>query len=313
MKEDQMETSKVSGQVIPTSRYLGQILRQYPLFFFFLFAYLISWILVLPFILSEWGVLSGDFTIAFIIKSYGPFLAAYIMLRVTEGKEGVLRLRKSIRQGRAGWGWYLFVLLGIPSLILLGIILQPGMLAGFQGLRPILVVSYLTNYILVFFGGGPLGEEPGWRGFALPRMQSRFGPLRGTLLLGILWTCWHLPDFLTSAQGGGPGIGLDTFLKNFPMFLLLVTALAVIFTWIFNHTRGSVFLALLAHASVNTPQLVLVPLFPVVDFTGLDLAALIAFVLPALLIIILTRGRLGYGSGQEQSIGQEEFKTHVSI
>jgi membrane protease YdiL (CAAX protease family) len=308
-----VNTSISSDQSASVSRNLQQWTQQHPLFSFFFLAYAFSWILVLPFILSEWGVLSGDYTISFIIKSYGPFLAAYVMLHITEGKEGVLRLRKSIKQVRAGWGWYLFVLLGIPSLILLGIILQPGMLAGFQGLKPILVVSYLINYILVFFGGGPLGEEPGWRGFALPRMQSRFGPLRGTLLLGILWTCWHLPDFLTSAQGGGPGTGPATFLQNFPMFLLLVTALAVIFTWIFNHTRGSVFLALLAHASVNTPQLVLVPLFPAVDFTGLDLAALIAFVLPALLIIILTRGRLGYGSGQEQSFGQEEIKTHASI
>jgi len=281
-------------------------MRQYPLFFFFLIAYGFSWIMVLPFILSEWGILSGDYTITFILKSYGPFLAAYLMLRVTEGKEGVLRLRRSIRQARAGWGWYLFVFLGIPALILLGIILQPGTLASFQGLKPALLVSYLITYVLVFFGGGPLGEEPGWRGFALPRLQSRLGPLQGTLLLGVLWTGWHLPDFLTSAQGGGPGTGFDTFLKNFSYFLMMVTALAIIFTWIFNNTRGSVFLAILAHASVNTPQLVLVPLFPTVDFTKLNLAALITFVVVALLILVLTRGRLGYQIDNEQHLELNE-------
>lgn len=293
-----MDTIQTSKPEVSLSSNRGQLLRQYPLFFYFLLAYGFSWIMVLPFILSEWGFLSGDFTIAFILKSYGPFLAAYLMFYVTEGKEGVLRLRKSLRQARAGWGWYLFILLGIPSMILIGILLQPGTLAGFQGWKPALLGSYLVTYVLVFFGGGPLGEEPGWRGFALPRLQSRFGPLRGTLLLGILWTCWHLPDFLTSAQGGGPGTGLDTFLKNFSFFLVMVTALAIIFTWIFNSTRGSVFLAILAHASVNTPQLVLVPLFPSVDFTKLNLAALIAFGVLALLVMILTRGRLGYQSGQ---------------
>ena len=79
----------------------------------------------------------------------------------------------------------------------------------------------------------------------------------------------------------------------------MVTALAVLFTWIYNHTSGSIFLAILAHASINTPQLALVPLFPAVSFTQLNLAILIAFGLPALLIVILTRGRLGYRSDQD--------------
>jgi membrane protease YdiL (CAAX protease family) len=219
------------------------------------------------------------------------------LTRITEGKDGLRRLRQRIIQIRAGWQWYLFILLGIPALILLGIIIQPGALASFQGLKPYLLVSYPLSYISVFLAGGPLGEEPGWRGFALPRMQQRYGSLWGTLLLGILWACWHLPDFLTSAQGGGPGTSWAAFLINFPIFLLLITALTIILTWIFNHTGGSVFIALLAHASVNTPQVVLVPLFPALNTTSLNLAALIAFGIPALLIIVLTRWQLGYQPG----------------
>ena len=144
----------------------------------------------------------GDFRMVFVLKSFGPFLAAYVVTGVVDGKEGVLRLRKQIRQKQAGRWWYLFVLAGIPAMLVLGIILQPGALASFQGLKPLLLVSYPFTYLAVFFGGGPLGEEPGWRGFALPRMQQRFGALWGTMILGVLWTCWHLPDFLTSAQGG---------------------------------------------------------------------------------------------------------------
>jgi uncharacterized protein len=291
-----MEPSMDSNQSTSTSRNLLELLRRHPLFFFFLIAYAGSWIVSVPFILSEWGILHGDFRIAFVLKPFaGPFLAAFLMTWALEGKAGVQRLRQSLKQRKAGWQWYLFVLLVIPALILIGIVLQPGTTAGFVGLKPVLLVSYPLTYIAVFFGGGPLGEEPGWRGFALPRMQQRHGPLWGTLLLGVLWTCWHLPDFLTSAQGGGPGIdNFSAFLANFPIFLLLVTALAVIFTWVFNHTQGSVFMTLLAHASVNTPQVVLVPLFPALSVTGLNLAALIGFGVPALLILILTRGRLGY-------------------
>jgi uncharacterized protein len=161
-------------------------------------------------------------------------------------------------------------------------------------------VSYPVYFVIVFFGGGPLGEEVGWRGFALPRMQPRYGPLWGTLLLGVLWVFWHLPDFLTPAQGGGPGVSFATLLTNFSIFFLFVVALAIIFTWVFNHTRGSIFIAILLYASINTPQVVWIPLFLAVDVTGMNLAALIAFGVPALLIVILTRGRLGYQPGQER-------------
>jgi uncharacterized protein len=125
-------------------------------------------------------------------------------------------------------------------------------------------------------------------------LQPRYGPLRGTLLLGVAWCFWHLPDFLTPAQGGGPGTSLATILTNFAIFFLMVIALAIIFTWVFNHTAGSVFIAIILHASVNTPQLVLVPLFPTLDVTSLDLAALIGFGVTALLVVILTLGHLGY-------------------
>lgn len=270
------------------------MLRQHPLLAFFILAYAISWILSIPFILAEWGVLQGDFRFVFVIKSFGPYLSAAILIGIIEGKNGLQRFRQRMRQRKAGWQWYLFILLGIPTLILLGIAVQPGALAGFLGVQPVLPLTYLVTYIAVMFGGGPLGEEPGWRGFALPRLQQRHGPLWGTLILSVCWTCWHLPDFLTSAQGGGPGTGLSAFLVNFPIFLALVTAIAILLTWIYNRTGGSIFLAILAHASVNTPQVVLVPLFPAVDTTSLNLAAMIGFGVSALVILILTRGQLGY-------------------
>ncbi len=81
----------------------------------------------------------------------------------------------------------------------------------------------------------------------------------------------------------------------------MVMALAIIFTWVFNHTHGNVFIANLLHAAIDTPQLVWIPLFLAVDETSINLATLIAFGVPALLIIILTRGRLGYQQGQEQT------------
>lgn len=273
---------------------LRQAVQRRPLLFFFLLAYAVSWVLSIPFILGDWGLLQGDMRPVFALKSFGPFIAAYGMVWAVEGKPGVQRFRARFRQAKAGVWWYLFIFIGIPALFMLALLLQPGATQGYVGFTPAAAVTYVVSYIIVFFGGGPLGEEPGWRGFALPRMQHRFGPLVGTLLLGLIWTCWHLPDFLTSAQGGGPGTGLAEFLVNFPIFLLLVLSLAVLLTWVYNHTQGSILLAILAHTSVNVVQVALVPLFPAVTITMLNTAALVGFGIPALLILAFTRGRLGY-------------------
>jgi membrane protease YdiL (CAAX protease family) len=177
---------------------------------------------------------------------------------------------------------------------MLGIILQPGALAGFKGFTTSLLAAYPFYLFATFLGVG-LGEEPGWRGFALPRMQKQLGSLWGTLLLGLLWSVWHLPDFLTTSKGGGEGTGMVSFLTNFPIFTFAVVSLAVIMTWIYNHTQGSLFTAILAHASVDVPEVAgWTALFPAVSMIGMHWALLIGFGIPALLILILTRGRLGY-------------------
>jgi hypothetical protein len=122
-----MNTSITSNQSSSGSKSLPQVMRQHPLISFFFLAYAISWILSIPAILSQWGILSNAvFFISFTIKSFGPFLAAYIMLRVIEGPAAVRRWWQSMRQMHAGWQWYLFILLGIPVLALLGIIVLPG-------------------------------------------------------------------------------------------------------------------------------------------------------------------------------------------
>jgi hypothetical protein len=136
--------------------------------------------------------------------------------------------------------------------------------------------------------------------------MQKYGPLWGTLLLGVLWSFWHLLFFLTPAHGGGPGTSFTTFLTSFFYFFLMVMAIAIIFTWVFNHTGGSIFIANLVHAAIDTPQLVWIPLFLAVDETRLNLASLIAFGVPALLIILLTRGQLGYQPSQEQPLGKLE-------
>jgi CAAX protease family protein len=302
-----METSKVSGQATTAaSSSLRQVMRKHPLLFFFVMAYAFSWIMALPYVLSSWGIVKGDYTLLFDLEQWaGPALAAIIMTGITQGKAGLRRLRNRAKQGRAGWQWYLLILLGAPALLLLGIVVQPGMLASFHGLTNILLVSYPLYFVVVFFGAG-LPEEIGWRGFALPRMQPRYGPLWGTLLLGVVWGFWHALFFLTPDHGGGPGTSFATLLINFSLFLVMIIALAIIFTWVFNHTHGSVFIASLLHTSIDTPQLVWIPLFLGLTEARLDLALLIGFGIPALIIVILTRGRLGYQPGEDRGGREQE-------
>ena len=299
-----MDTSMPSGRSTSASQNLQQVMRQHPLVSFFFLAYAISWILSIPGILTQWSAVPNPtlFTLFFTIKSFGPFLAAILMTHITEGKEGLRRLRQRIRQTRAGWQWYAFILLGVPAFMLLGPVVLPGGLASFQAPKPaFFAVNFLISFVLIFFGGGPLGEEPGWRGYALPRMQSRYGALRATMLLGVLWTFWHLPDFFTSAQGGGPVAGLSPFYTRLPLFFVMVMSLSFIFTWVFNHTGGSIFIALVLHAIFNTFGSTVQPLFLAPIISSTDLPFLIGTVLLAILIAILTRGKLGYVPGPEQS------------
>jgi membrane protease YdiL (CAAX protease family) len=309
-----MNTSSASSQPTIASTGLREVMRQHPLFAYFFMAYAFSWIVSIPIVLSEWNFLPKFlFAPFFAIKPFiGPFLAGFIMINITEGKEGVLRMRRSIFQWRAGWKWYAFILLVIPVFFLLGIAVMPGALASFQGLSTTFLVGYPINFIIIFFLGGPLGEEIGWRGYALPRMQQRYGALRASLLLGVVWTFWHLPDFLTSAQHGGPAAGLRPFFANLPIFLAMVMAITLIFTWVSNHTRGSVFMAILLHASINTLGIV-VPLFPIPAVTGSELPMLIGWGALALLIVVLTRGRLGYKPGQEQTLRAGETKVQPAL
>lgn len=298
-----MNISSVSSQPSTASKSLKQLMQRHPLFFYFFLTYAISWILFIPYVLAEWGFMPGTYSIIFYtLHTFGPALAAIIITAIIAGKAGLHELRQRIRQWRAPWQWYLFILLGIPALLLLGIILQPGALAGFHDLSPILLVIYPIAFVATFFGGGPLGEEIGWRGFALPRMQSRFGPLWGTLLLGLLWSGWHLSDFLTASKGGGQETGWATFLTNFPVFMLAVVSLAIIMTWIYNHTGGSIFTAILAHTSVNILEVLLIPRYLTLDQISLHRALLISLGVTAILILILTRGRLGYQLDQESRL-----------
>jgi uncharacterized protein len=107
-----------------------------------------------------------------------------------------------------------------------------------------------------------IAEEPGWREFALPHMQKRYGPSMATLVLGLLHGIWHLPALFT------PMLGPFAW-NSFIMFVLTATAGTFIYIWVFNNTRGSVWIAMLLHSSSNAASKLVSELVPKdVELTG---------------------------------------------
>jgi membrane protease YdiL (CAAX protease family) len=178
--------------------------------------------------------------------------------------------------------------------MVLATFIRPGASESFDiSARPFFL-DYLRAFIWMVLIGGPLFEEPGWTGFAQPRLQRLCGPLVGGLILGSLWALWHLPGFLIPSQDVTDIPPRGTVL-DFVLFALALMGLRLIIVWVVNNTRNSVLMAIVVHASWNTfYAAALVQLFPSSIVLGSYLNLTIAACALALVLIAATRGRMGY-------------------
>jgi membrane protease YdiL (CAAX protease family) len=240
------------------------IARRHPLIFYFALAYAISW----PFFLLSWLV-GGDLrTPLIVLGGFGPATAAAVTIWRTGGSmrewaRSIVRWRVPI--------WYYLYALGLPvlmmlvmNLVLAGLGQQPAWSS-----LPDRAPAYLQTFLLtaLIFGGQ---EEPGWRGFALPHLQSRHSPMVATLILGLAWGIWHVPLY-------GPA--------GFVVPLVL----AFFYTWLYNKTK-SVLLCILLHASFTPAQ---DHLLLTGDSAVVDVVLLGTYVAAAVIVIAASRGRLG--------------------
>lgn len=283
----------------------ADLVRRHPLVSFFVLAYAVSWLAWLPFVLSADGLgvlgfqyprlLGTNQLLGVLPGAYlGPLGSAVLVTAVTGGRDGLRRWGRRVLAFRVGWRWYLAALVGVPALLIGCTALMPGA-AGDVTAPPVTVlVAYLPVLVFQFVTTG-VAEEPGWRDFALPLIQRRHGAALGTLVLGLVWAGWHLPLFLTTWSPGGRRVGTDGWSLALGAFILFAVALSFLVTWVFNHTRESLPLAVLLHTSNNTTASVVLPfVFPHLRDAWTLVAGALGYGLVALVLLAVTRGRLGY-------------------
>lgn len=225
-----------------------RIWQQHEIGTFFIVTFVISWTIWLA-----TAVFAPESGLLFSLGTFGPTVAALGLTAVAEGKAGLLAIWRRLLIWRVGLGWYLFALGGTAVFVLaaIGIYrLGGGAKLIYNDPAQWYLIIPVFFYVLFF---SVLGEEIGWRGYALPRLQARYGPLVASLIIGIIWGAWHLPLFWL------PG----NFHQTIPLslFLLQSVALAIIYTWLYNRTKGSLLIAHLFHAASNVTLGVL-PILP---------------------------------------------------
>jgi membrane protease YdiL (CAAX protease family) len=207
-----------------------QAVRRHPLVTFFVLAFPLSWY---PWILAlARGTTTGP-------NPLGPLVAGLIVTAIVYGRRGVVDFLRRLVRGNVGPQWYLAAF-GVPIALCAAA-------AGITSLTgsPMGALSWnwkelLDRFLFIFLFIG-LGEEPGWRGFAIEHLQEKRSPLAASLILAPLWTIWHLPL-----------MGSEFTLPILPAFVVSVFGGTFFLTWLYNRTRGSVLMTALAHATINT-------------------------------------------------------------
>ena len=211
---------------------------------FFLITYGVSWIFYIAVAAAGTPTITPIQQLLILLGAYTPSMVALWLTGRTEGGAGVRALLDRVLRWRVAARWYLFAagyIVAIKLAVALVLRIATGAWPRFGTDR-----WYLIPIAIAFSTPFQAGEEIGWRGYALPRLAARFGLARASLLLGVIWACWHLPLFFV--RGG------DTYGQSFFVYVLQVTALSVAMAWLYARTHGSLLLVMLLHSAVNNSK-----------------------------------------------------------
>ncbi len=206
-----------------------------------------------------WELHKGTFGV---IRSYGPTFAAIGALAYIGGRPALRDLWSSVIKWRISGRLYAIALLGPLAVMTVALgamlIFAPDALA-FGDVNPLKLVAI---FVVLIFLDGPLGEEPGWRGYFLPALMQKYNAVVASLIVGLVWFLWHLPLY----HADGKDLTPDFLAK----YLLFTLALSFMHTWLFKRSGGSVLLNVLFHNMTNYVVLTAFTLYPALKETGLD-------------------------------------------
>jgi membrane protease YdiL (CAAX protease family) len=223
-----------------------------------LLTFFLTWLVAAPVFVFSPELSRQGISISFGLVAMAAVIAlipAFIVSSAFSGKSGVRTYLEPLVKPRGNVIWYMIAIFVIPALLALSIAvtailgkeLPPPRVAAVGGWGDILSL-FMLSAAYRFFYANACGEEPGWRGFALPRLQALYSPLTANLILAFFWALWHLP--LPQAQGlANPAAFLEYYIGTF--------AHCIIIAWLFNHTRGSILVAGLLHVSSNVSRLLI--------------------------------------------------------
>lgn len=269
----------------------------------------ISIFFMLTFTLSWYPWYAG---IAAEVLTIGPSLAAFIVVLMVSGRSGLINLLRPFIRWRAGLGWWGIAIFGMAGIFLMGLgvhLVLGGEAPPFIMIRDelSLIPLYLVMVVLMPWNG-PVGEEFGWRGFALPRLQNAYGPLVASLVIGTVWGIWHLPTFFAplgvlSALTTALGIGFIL------PYTITTIASSIFITWLYNKTQKSALIAgIIWHASTDFWAPIILSdsslvaagegthLPTIAPALYLTVAAVLA--VSAGIVVIATKGRLGFAKSE---------------
>jgi membrane protease YdiL (CAAX protease family) len=210
--------------------------RARPLVSFFVLAYALNFGAYFPYLTIP-GLVLAPF---WLLGVFSPTIAALIVSGVVGGSAEVRRLLSGFSRWRIGWHWFL----AASTTVLIPLLLAIGYIGlGNEPVGPVAgtTVMFLAGQLVYTLLSGPLSEEAGWRGFALPRLQQRHSALTASVILGVIWTFWHVPVYFLP----------DATMIPLPMFLPMTIGLSILFAWVYNNTGGSLIATVLMHFSFN--------------------------------------------------------------
>ena len=261
---------------------LSSVVKRHPLITFFVLAYALSWSIESPLVFLGDSVSDAQRLVLVILASNVPSLLGIVLTGVVLGRGALRKLLGRLLPWRVNPLWYLVVFLG-PAALVGGAVALNTLLAGpaLSLGMPLLGVAIFLGFSI--FPGSALGEEIGWRGYVLPRLQTRMSALSASLILAPIWALWHLPLWVAGWLQGEP-FRTPTL---YAAFVVSAFALSIILTWVYNSTGGSLLMVVLLHATVNLPQTLAIDdlgsraTVPVLLYWGLMVAAAIVVIIVA--------------------------------